>query len=59
MAYPNRAQWIVIWLAWAAASWLWYHAYGRIDEQEARLPVILIIGAVLLVWQLSRRTTPP
>ena len=52
--YPNRRQWWVIWIAFAATALLVFTPYVS-GINALPLIIFVLIGAVLLVWQLSRR----
>jgi hypothetical protein len=53
--YPNRRQWWVIWIAYAATAFVAFAAPHDSDDDGPLLIAFIVIGAVLLVWRFSNR----
>ena len=64
--YLNRAQWLILWLAWLLVSWLLLPRVFSPDAVEVirqglpyerftyRLVALVAVAALLLTWQASR-----
>ena len=53
MWYPNKAQWVVIWLVAAAVTIIALNSSG--PSNPGNLVWALIMDGVLLVWWFQRR----
>jgi hypothetical protein len=54
MWYPNRWQWLVIWIAGLLLCYLIVASADFHDEVKAYAEVVLILS-LLLVWSLNKR----
>ena len=53
--HPNRAQWVVIWVAVIAASVLWIQGPFQYDDQNEHAAIAVVVAGGLLVWMLSTK----
>jgi hypothetical protein len=58
MWYPNRRQWVVVWVGVVLSALLWVPAVisgNSADERVAQglIPVVVVV-CVLLIWRFSR-----
>ncbi len=56
MWYPNRAQWVAIWISSLLALAIWILNVGG-QKQIDRLATGIVCVGALLVWQLSKKKT--
>ena len=54
MWHPSRGQWGVIWAGFILAALLWTDGLD-VEYETDRVATVVVIGAGLLVWRLSRR----
>jgi hypothetical protein len=51
--YPSRSQWVVIWVGFALAVFLWLG-----DKEFNSFHFFVLIGVGLVVWMLEARRKP-
>jgi hypothetical protein len=54
MWYPNRGQWLVIWLVVPIALLIWAGSASDSSDTPGRVAVVLLSLGALLVWKLAR-----
>ncbi len=56
MKYPNRAQWVVIWLGFILTATLWTSGWDT-GYHTDRVTFAFVVGTILAVWALSGMRT--
>lgn len=57
MWYPNRNQWIAIWVTYGLAAFFWLVSttYRSAIDGGTRFILVILGTGALLVWKLSRK----